>query len=257
MNKKGLERISEKWRYPVMFLVGFGLTYILTGIIGPIVAVVYDNSNPGVLAQFNDDIINRSNTPAEFASTTIDIFAIAQFIGTALIAVLIVVLLWRMLASDFKEFKNNFWYNILTIFLWFVVIYAMSYGVTVLFDLLKIEGMAENETFVRKMLNSRYGFLMVLSTTLLAPFVEEMIFRKFLIGFFEKTLKIPLIVSAILAAIIFGLAHDHSVFLLAYLPLALAISLSYAFSNRNVWIPIGVHFLNNLIAAIAVLTGSQ
>jgi membrane protease YdiL (CAAX protease family) len=162
-----------------------------------------------------------------------------------------------MLASDFKEFKNNFWYNILTIFLWFVVIYAMSYGVTVLFDLLKIEGMAENETFVRKMLNSRYGFLMVLSTTLLAPFVEEMIFRKFLIGFFEKTLKIPLIVSAILSAIIFGIAHDFSVFLLAYLPLALAISLSYAFSNRNVWIPIGVHFLNNLIAAIAVLTGSQ
>jgi membrane protease YdiL (CAAX protease family) len=97
----------------------------------------------------------------------------------------------------------------------------------------------------------------VLSTTLLAPFVEEMIFRKFLIGFFEKTLKIPLIVSAILSAIIFGLAHDFSVFLLAYLPLALAISLSYAFSNRNVWIPIGVHFLNNLIAAIAVLTGSQ
>ena len=46
MNKKGLERISEKWRYPVMFLVGFGLTYILTGIIGPIVAVVYDNLNP-------------------------------------------------------------------------------------------------------------------------------------------------------------------------------------------------------------------
>src|SRR5690554_1411716 len=116
MNKKGLERISEKWRYPVMFLVGIGLTYILTGIIGPIVAVVYDNSNPGVLAQFNDDIMNRSDTPAEFASTTIDIFAIAQFISTALIAVLIVVLLWRMLASDFKEFKNNFWYNILTIF---------------------------------------------------------------------------------------------------------------------------------------------
>lgn len=253
MNQKGVEKLGDKWLYLTMFVVAFALSSFLPAILAAIVASIFNSATPGAYQLFYDDI--RNNDMIDYASTTIDIITIAQFAASAIVAVLIIVFLWRMLARDFKDFKKDLGYNILSIFLWFVVLFVLSTAVAIIFDMAGLKDTAENEVTVQRMLNSRFGFLMIISVLILAPFVEEMIYRKFLIGFFEKTLHIPLVISTVLAAVIFGLAHDTTIYVFQYLPLALAISMSYAYSKRNVWVSIGVHFLNNTLTLILTFAG--
>ena len=100
---------------------------------------------------------------------------------------------------------------------------------------------------------SKLGFLMLISTVLLAPFIEEIIFRKFLFGLFEKTFRFPIYIATILSAVIFGLIHDYTIFFFMYFPLALVLSLSYSLYKNNIFMPMGVHLLNNVFAVIMMV----
>ncbi|MCK9536222.1 MAG: CPBP family intramembrane metalloprotease [Bacilli bacterium] len=250
MDDRIMKSLSDNWFYLIAFLVSLGLMFFLPAIVAPTTAVIYGTGNPGFFEQF----LTELELPlSEMSSTTLSIYALTQFAVSLIIAILFIIVLRKRLINDFKEFKRDLWYNLLSIVLWFIVITAISVGMVVLFELLKIEGTAENQEGVEALMASKLGFLMLISTVLLAPFIEEIIFRKFLFGLFEKTFRFPIYIATILSAVIFGLIHDYTIFFFMYFPLALVLSLSYSLYKNNIFMPMGVHLLNNVFAVIMMV----
>jgi membrane protease YdiL (CAAX protease family) len=93
-------------------------------------------------------------------------------------------------------------------------------------------------------------FTLFFLSSIVAPFAEEIIFRGIIYPSLKEKFPVP---SAIfLSSAIFALMHNE-VFVVAGL-FAFGILLAYLFEkHQNLWLPIGVHFLNNLFANVAIL----
>jgi len=93
--------------------------------------------------------------------------------------------------------------------------------------------------------------LTALTLVLLAPIVEEMVFRGLLFG--ALTPRIGLYAAAIISALIFGLVHGDAVLFPTLAALGLINALTYA-ATGNLIVPITLHALNNGLAAAVLLT---
>lgn len=103
-----------------------------------------------------------------------------------------------------------------------------------------------SETFVE--LDSWFwlAFVVFLLTAIaLAPLTEELVFRSVLYGWMRRTGSI--IGAAVISGILFGLAHFDIRMALANSIMGVALALAYEHS-RSLWVPIMMHFINNLIA---------
>lgn len=86
-------------------------------------------------------------------------------------------------------------------------------------------------------------------TSIIAPFVEEIIFRGFIYPGFKEKFSVKS--SIFLTSLIFGLFH-HEIFTFLGI-FFLGFLLTYIFEKtRNLWISIGLHFSNNFFANIAI-----
>jgi membrane protease YdiL (CAAX protease family) len=108
-----------------------------------------------------------------------------------------------------------------------------------------VPGDATNQKLIESAVESSTGIFMVLSVFLLAPFVEEMLFRKFLYGIFEDKLRLRPLFAILISAILFAAMHAVDIFFFRYLPLALVLCIAYSLSKNNIFVPMGIHFLNN------------
>lgn len=94
--------------------------------------------------------------------------------------------------------------------------------------------------------------LLILNACLVAPVVEELVFRGYFYGVMKR--YTGAMFAAFVSAAIFSVAHQS---LLALLPLwgfALLLTLFYE-STRCLWVPIGIHALFNAINVSLILTG--
>lgn len=87
------------------------------------------------------------------------------------------------------------------------------------------------------------------------PIVEEIVFRKIICGFFER--KIGKIWAILLSGAIFGLMHvvayGDFVQSIPYITMGAVFGYIYFRSEKNIYVTIGVHFLNNLISYLFYL----
>ncbi len=91
--------------------------------------------------------------------------------------------------------------------------------------------------------------LLFFLSCIVAPFTEEIVFRGVVYPALKK--KFPVPASMLLSSAIFALMHNE-IFVLPGL-FAFGILLTYLFEkHQNLWLPISVHFFNNLFANIAV-----
>jgi membrane protease YdiL (CAAX protease family) len=91
--------------------------------------------------------------------------------------------------------------------------------------------------------------LTALTLVLLAPIVEEIVFRGLLFG--ALTPRIGPIAAALISAIIFGLAHGDAVLFPTLAALGFINALTYT-ATGNLVVPITLHALNNGLAAAAL-----
>jgi membrane protease YdiL (CAAX protease family) len=91
--------------------------------------------------------------------------------------------------------------------------------------------------------------LTALTLVLLAPIVEEIVFRGLLFG--ALTPPIGPIAAALISAIIFGLAHGDAVLFPTLAALGFINALTYT-ATGNLVVPITLHALNNGLAAAAL-----
>lgn len=157
------------------------------------------------------------------------------------------------LKVDFEDFKKDKGRNIKIIIIGAISLLLATILVSIIYQLLGIEDISDNQEIIENSLLGGGGILMATSVVLFAPFVEEMLFRKSLCDTLKYKFNVPDIITIILSALIFSFMHvsdfDNLIFIFQYLPLALIIVLCYYFS-KNIYVPMTVHFINNLVSVL-------
>ncbi|HHU55168.1 MAG TPA: CPBP family intramembrane metalloprotease [Acholeplasmataceae bacterium] len=201
--------------------------------------------------------IDQQNSSPDIMNKILIFSVIIEVVSRVIMIVLIVSFLKNYLIGDAKKFSKNLPINIVIIVGGFIAILLVNLLITLFYQLIGIKGDSANEEAVREMLNSNMRPFMVIVVVILAPILEELMFRKILIGFLIETLHLHKVVAFSISAFVFAFVHvigdfQEIIFIIPYLALSIVITLSYAFSKNNIYVPIGVHFLNNLLAIFAV-----
>lgn len=161
----------------------------------------------------------------------------------------------KSLIRDIKDFKNNFLRYILFIIASMFLFIILSNVVAQIYKLLGIEGQSANQEIIEQALNSPVRPLGFITVVFLAPIIEELIFRKALFGLVEKKFNWSKTAAVIISTIVFSAIHVMSFesfkYIFQYIPLAFIISYSYA-HTENIYLPIGIHFINNLISFLII-----
>jgi len=100
-----------------------------------------------------------------------------------------------------------------------------------------------------QMIRENNPILVFTVLVLLAPFFEELVFRGFLFNEIEKSLGALAAITA--PALLFAIIHLQYGFQEQFMVALIALILGFLrYRYRNLWIPIGVHTMNNLISIV-------
>lgn len=185
---------------------------------------------------------------------TIKIFATC--IAEIPLVILLVYFSQKILKNDYEKFKGSKLAHILLVVGGFVAIFFANILVNFVYTKLGISTTSANEQAISQMLANKYSPLVLVGVVFFAPLIEEFIFRKFLFGVIEEKLNWKPIVSILISSVLFAFVHLLAggdvewQFFLMYFPMAIILSLSYHFSNKNIFVPMTIHFLNNLMASV-------
>lgn len=158
--------------------------------------------------------------------------------------------------KDYKLFKSNLKRYIKYTIYTFLIIYTTSIFSAMLFDLIGVSDTSENQAALEAIVSSTIlaKISLVIFTVILAPLIEEFVFRKAVFGFLEGMKPIvPIIVSGV----IFGAIHvlfDDIVQIIPYLLSGIAISIMYYLADKNIIVVILGHALYNLVGVIIMFT---
>lgn len=178
---------------------------------------------------------------------------VMEWLGDLIPLAIIFIVFKKIFVFDAKKFKANWILYTFYIFGGFILLFALQYGIMWLYDLLKIEGTPSNQAIIETALASSMRPFMFLVVVIGAPILEEMIFRKFLFGYLMEKAHLSKWVTFVIATFAFAAIHIISnpgdyIFIFPYLALSAVITLSYILSDFNIYVPIGLHFLNNLVS---------
>lgn len=114
--------------------------------------------------------------------------------------------------------------------------------------------MSANDQVINSMFSGVHPLLLFLLIAVAAPIMEEIVFRAGFIGLLFK--KMP-VVGIILGSACFGLIHTATDILqfTLYALMGLVMALAY-YKTKKLEVSIMIHFLNNAIAAIAMIAMS-
>lgn len=153
---------------------------------------------------------------------------------------------------DFKQIKGNVGKFFAHVFSGFIMVYAALLVSNLILQLLNVTGTSQNEMTIQSMFTNEPHQLIMLFLLLciFTPIVEEVVFRKIIFNFVEPRLGYKAAIAS--TGIIFGLMHvlAYGDFIqsIPYIFMGLVFGYIYWRSNKNIWVTIGVHFLNNLLS---------
>lgn len=165
----------------------------------------------------------------------------------SLVLVVIVILIYRKyLKEKIVDYKNNFSkYFDIGITYWFIGLLIMAISNLTIANFTPVH-QANNETLIRETLKQA-PILSFISASFIAPFLEEMLFRKSLCDIFKKP-----IFKILVSGFIFGFLHVifsiktpwDLLYIIPYgaLGVAFAVSLN---KTDNIFVPMTFHILHN------------
>ena len=165
-----------------------------------------------------------------------------------------------MLRSYLKEqltyTKNNLHEFIKITLIGLVGLFIAVYATSMIMELLGVTENSENQEVLNGLVTAATfdKVALVIFSIFLAPFVEEIVFRRAIFGFLEK-ISIPL--AVIVSGLTFGFIHVLSgdfIQLIIYGSLGLALAYIYYRSNKNIMTVTAIHMIYNLIIMIVMFT---
>lgn len=181
--------------------------------------------------------------------------SLAHFLGI----IIFIILYKKAIKDDAINFKNKWLKNVLVIVVGFVLLYLSNIALQFIYDHFKItdaETSANQQGIIDALFGSTRGFV-ILYTVILAPIFEEIVFRKLLFNVFRKNTKLPMWAVVLIVSCLFAGIHvtdvESFIFFPQYFVLALIITSAYAFTKENLYVCIGLHFLNNLVSVLEII----
>ena len=188
---------------------------------------------------------------AKYANILIQVFAYIPLL------IFFAIFLIRDFINDFIDFGKDTKKNFLKILMWFGILYAASYVIALVYELLNITGQSDNESLLTLMMDSDAKILFLITIVIIGPFIEEVLYRKLIFDTVEKTFKLKPIFAIVISVLIFALIHvsdaENIIYVFQYIAMAIPITLSYHLSKNNLFVSYGVHVCNNLLVAIGYL----
>lgn len=158
-----------------------------------------------------------------------NLFALKQFV-VPLFLILVIILFGKTLIDEFKKLK---WKEILLVVAVAMVLFILND------QLFSVSGSTDVK------INDLWIYL--LSAVTYGPFFEEMIFRYCIIPLSGS--KLSRVITLLISAAFFSMAHGFS---LTHFMSGLIFGVVYLL-KKNIWYPIIVHYINNLIAVGIIL----
>lgn len=179
----------------------------------------------------------------------------------------------KYIVAQFKSFKNNFIKYTVTIFLGIVGIYGAAIVIGLFFQMIGVSDNADNQQSILEMIEASTPIQLVLIVafiTVLAPVVEELVFRKGIYGIIgklstdfmakfdiavdvKKRHLMANIIAIIFSSFAFGLIHATDVYILLYGGLGIVLGIVYFMTNKNVMSSIAVHMIYNTISLLVTI----
>ncbi|WLV25172.1 type II CAAX endopeptidase family protein [Aciduricibacillus chroicocephali] len=168
-------------------------------------------------------------------------------IGSFTVGLILVLLLMK---PEMKKNMDRNATNFNTTIGWIILGVFLSYGAQILAGLIeqnffKVSNESANTEQI--MMLARSAPLFVIIPALIAPILEEIIFRKIIFGSMYK--RMGFLIPAIISSIMFGLIHGELVHLLIYASMGFVFAYLYMKTKRII-VPIAVHMALNSISVI-------
>ena len=177
--------------------------------------------------------------------------AIMQYVIYIPILIACILLLKNEIIESINEAKNSQYRKFLGIVgIGLVSAYGLNILGGILSRALSSASNSENEATIETMFKSSYGMLIVLLVCIIAPIVEEVVYRGAILRGLEK-LKIHPVIALIISSLIFGFIHvltagDYAQ-VFAYVFMGLALGCVYQ-KTKSLVASVTVHALINTIS---------
>lgn len=233
-------------------LLGAVFIILSIGIVGAINGAGFSN----MIDIYVHSKINGANITNEELSAYYIGSAIGNFLTYLFMAIGIIFYMRDEFKNDFVAIKEKPKFYSIYIPLTSILFVTLAITISILFN--KITESSANQQTIENMLKYSGASLMIISTILLAPIVEEAIYRKCIFHFFRAY---PIWVSYVVSTILFALPHmlttstsfgNWCLIALPYLLDGFMLALIYHLSKKNIYATIIAHMLNNIVAVILV-----
>lgn len=243
----------------------FGCFYIIAIIIQTIIVTVY------LLSTGQTELVEES-------SDYLTILNLCNFATYIVTAVALIPIVFKEIKVDYAQYKTEKKFYLGWWGKGILIMYALIFLTNILSNIfsmgLDTDGISENQAIIDKIMSSGVGnmLLMGLVTVILAPIIEEIVFRKCLFGIFKKNTMLTVIISTFIFAgihvipacitILGNMVQNQAtvidlylefICIFGYLGQAFAISFVYYKSKQNIIPCILIHFTNNFIAFLATI----
>ena len=218
------EKVQEKKDFHPLWIYFTG-TIVLPIIITIAITIFMIIINP---ANGLEDIVNFSN--------------IISLTLSFIISVIFLIMYFKKIRKDIKRLTKK--HIIFTIIVSIVAV-ILNEIICQIFEKLSIN--MSNQDQVIDLISS-YKIPMILLSTILIPFTEEIVFR-YSLGSLIKNKVVFVIVSSIL----FGIMHGIELATLLYVFIGAVYAIIYIKTDKNIIAPTIAHVINNIIGIILVL----
>lgn len=241
--KKDLKKFT--WRDVVFFISYFAIQIVVV-IVGVIIYMV--------IQMGNGSIDSTTVSPDALTSQLSPMIIWTTILSGVTTAILAIVLYWRLLKEQVRDFGKN-WKKFAIII---VIGYVLSLAIEMLFSYLVNVETSANQIALEEMFAKATMLQLIglqLSVVITAPIVEEFLFRKVMFGSYKHN-KIAAPIMFVFSSVMFGLFHygfdGQFIVLVPYMIMGAVMAAAY-WKTDNILVPMGIHFANNAIASILIL----
>ncbi|MBC6299273.1 CPBP family intramembrane glutamic endopeptidase [Listeria booriae] len=166
-----------------------------------------------------------------------------------------VIIVWLLLRKQPRSTKieqgqpTSAGVSVIYAVLGFVALLIGQYIAIAIMSMFGVGGASQNTEMLGEL--ARAVPLMIVFTSVLAPILEEIVFRKIIYGGLASRMNIH--VAAVISSLFFGLMHMDLAYLLVYFVIGLILCYMYT-KTKRIAVPIAAHMLMNVIAMVIQFT---
>lgn len=183
-----------------------------------------------------------------------EFYTLMNLLPVLICSILFFIVDWECFKADAKDFKKNLKKYSKQIILGFLLVYAALIVANLILTGLGVYGTSENEMAINSLFSANPLQLTMLFLLLcvFTPIVEEVVFRKVIYTFIEpkSNYKVAIILTGLIFGLMHVLAYGDFIQSIPYVMMGITFGYIYWKANKNIYVTIGVHFLNNLLSFV-------